>query len=243
VSHDASVVLWKEWRELWRAGPGYERGSPAFAVGVCLLGAWFGGVVLGAPFGTSWQGPTLASFLAALTAASVAVDAFAGERERHTLETLLASCLSDRGILLGKVAAAVSYAWGAAVLFLAAGLVTSRVVHGAQAAEVGLPVLVGLGFSLLVAVVVAAVGVLVSLRAGTVRQAQQRLMLSLTALGFLPYVALRFLSAEWKARVGAWATSLGWWGLLPVAGLLVAAAAVALALGVARFRRNRLTLW
>ena len=34
-------------------------------------------------------------------------DGIPGERERHTLETLLASRLSDRSILLGKVMAAV----------------------------------------------------------------------------------------------------------------------------------------
>ena len=33
------------------------------------------------------------------------------ERERHTLETLLASRLSDRAILLGKIGAAVGFEW------------------------------------------------------------------------------------------------------------------------------------
>ena len=50
-------------------------------------------------------------------------DAIAGERERHTLETLLASCMPDRAILLGKVLAVVFYAWGMGVISLLPGLV------------------------------------------------------------------------------------------------------------------------
>ena len=50
-------------------------------------------------------------------------DAIAGERERHTLETLLASRMPDRAILLGKVIATVLYAWGMGVLSLLLGLV------------------------------------------------------------------------------------------------------------------------
>src|SRR5258705_13563545 len=51
---------------------------------------------------------------------SIIVDSFAGERERHTLETLLASRLSDRAILLGKFGAAVPYG-------LAVGLIGAMV--------------------------------------------------------------------------------------------------------------------
>src|SRR5665648_247246 len=46
---------------------------------------------------------------------SVVTDSFAGERERNTLETLLASRLSDRAILFGKLSAAVLYGWGISI--------------------------------------------------------------------------------------------------------------------------------
>lgn len=42
---------------------------------------------------------------------TMVADSFAGERERHALETLLASRLSDRAILLGEAAALTSYGW------------------------------------------------------------------------------------------------------------------------------------
>ncbi len=69
-----------------------------------------------------------AIFMAFLPARLVAIDALAGERERGTLEVLLASPVSDRGIALGKIAAATIYgatrgwlflvAWAASAMFL-----------------------------------------------------------------------------------------------------------------------------
>jgi ABC-2 type transport system permease protein len=55
-------------------------------------------------------------------------DAIAGERERHTLETLLASRISDRAILLGKVIVTTGYAWGTALLGLLFGLFVATLV-------------------------------------------------------------------------------------------------------------------
>src|SRR5438552_19092990 len=57
-------------------------------------------------------------------------DAIAGERERHTLETLLASRISDRAILLGKVIVTVGYAWGMALVSLLLGLVLVNLLSG-----------------------------------------------------------------------------------------------------------------
>lgn len=55
-------------------------------------------------------------------------DAFAGERERHTLETLLATAFPDTSILLGKIAASVLYAWGIAFACSLLGVITINVV-------------------------------------------------------------------------------------------------------------------
>jgi ABC-2 type transport system permease protein len=57
-------------------------------------------------------------------------DAIAGERERHTLETLLASRISDRAILLGKVIVTTGYAWGTALLGLLFGLFVANLSKG-----------------------------------------------------------------------------------------------------------------
>lgn len=50
-------------------------------------------------------------------------DAIAGERERHTLETLLASRIGYRAILPGKLIVTVGYAWGMALVGLLLSLV------------------------------------------------------------------------------------------------------------------------
>lgn len=60
-----------------------------------------------------------AVFMAFLPARLVAIDALAGERERGTLEVLLASPLSDRGIAVGKIVAATAYGATRGWLFLA----------------------------------------------------------------------------------------------------------------------------
>jgi len=242
VIQDIGPVFWKEWRELLRAGPGHERGSIAFGIAVLALGAWSAGVIVGGPFGASWGAVNLSGFLAALTAASGAGDSFAGERERRTLETLLASCLSDAGIFIGKIAATVAYAWGASLIFLAAGVVTSAILYGWSGA-LGLGIVLGSGLSLALAVLVAGVGVLTSLRASTVRQAQQALMLSLTALGLAPYLAYRFLPVAWKDALGAWVLRAGLRALPALAALLLIAAGAVLWAGLVRFRRERLILF
>ena len=55
-------------------------------------------------------------------------------------------------------------------------------------------------FSLLVALLVASVGVLISLRAATVRQAQQTFSLAFLVL-FIPLFLLLFLPESWRLRV------------------------------------------
>jgi ABC-type Na+ efflux pump permease subunit len=55
---------------------------------------------------------------------AVAPDTFAGERERHTLETLLASRLSDQAILIGKLAACTSYGWLLTIITIVVGVIT-----------------------------------------------------------------------------------------------------------------------
>jgi len=75
----------------------------------------------------------LPAFFAALMAfvpsRLVAIDAFAGERERGTLESLLALPLTDRGIALGKIAAATVYGAARGWLFVAIWLPAAAVLR------------------------------------------------------------------------------------------------------------------
>src|SRR5207247_1194445 len=69
------------------------------------------------------------AFFSAVVITTVIADSFAGERERHTLETLLASRLSDRAILFGKIAASIAYGWVIAMLCVLAGTITVNVAN------------------------------------------------------------------------------------------------------------------
>jgi ABC-2 type transport system permease protein len=120
--NDMLVVMRKELFELWgnRAaarGPLIQSGMAIVITGVLLPAS--GAKVWTDPRGSALPGLLLASVLAA----SVAADAIAGERERKTLETLLATPLSDRAILSGKVATAVVFAVTVTALSLLAGTV------------------------------------------------------------------------------------------------------------------------
>src|SRR5262245_6758086 len=127
---DVWTVLWKEWRELLRVGGG-RRGTILRAVfSVGLLGViwpW----LIGAAFVSSGLPVLFSSATSAMYVSALVPDAFPGERERHTLETLLASRLPDSAILIGKLGATVTYGYGAALLMLLTGWFTVNLKVGA----------------------------------------------------------------------------------------------------------------
>jgi ABC-2 type transport system permease protein len=239
---DALTILWKEWKEILHGGGG--RGK----LGILLFLVVFG-VALPWQMGREWIASPLAlvywAWLPLFMVNTVVADAFAGERERHTLETLLASRLPDRAILFGKIGAAMGYGVGLTWLSLLLGLVTTSLVDGAgrmlmYPPEVGIGIM---AFSLVGAGLAAGGGVLVSLRAATVRQAQQTLNIAIMVLLFVPLLGLRALPAAWQARAAAAAQALGPRGLtVAVVAALALVAAGLLAAAVGRFRRAQLLL-
>jgi ABC-2 type transport system permease protein len=92
----------------------------------------------------------------------VSADAVSGERERGTLESLLLTPMSRRGILLGKLTAALS-------LWLAAFLVSIPYlwVLGRGVSAVGKALLLGIGIGTVLALALAAFGLLVSAVSGS----------------------------------------------------------------------------
>lgn len=241
---DLYTIVWKEWREYV-----LQRGN--------LRGGWVGlllvlgvfGVLLPCQSGRGWVESPLAlvywAWLPLFLVISVVADSFAGERERHTLEALLATRLSDGAILLGKVVAAVGYGWGLTMIAVILGLITVNLSHGqgelvlyGPLAAVSIPVI-----TLLASLLAASAGVLVSLRAASVRQAAQTLSIGVMILLFVPLFGFQLLPPEWQARL---ATGLGdaeptgiVVGAVAVLGLLDAGL---LAAARARFRRARLIL-
>jgi ABC-2 type transport system permease protein len=122
MNSDFATVFWKEWKEiLLERASGGSGLRPLIMVG--LIGV-FVPLRLG-PQRYFLPQATLGLIVVSLAGIlAVVPDAFAGERERHTLETLLASRLPDRSILFGKLAACLGYGWLLSIITIVLGIIT-----------------------------------------------------------------------------------------------------------------------
>ena len=166
-------------------------------------------------------------------------DAIAGERERHTLETLLASRVSDRAILLGKVIVTVGYTWVIVLLSLLLGALVVNIAQGTGAwgfyDPFGLLVYT-LALSMLTSLLAASSGVLVSLHSPTVRQAQQTLLLSTLGFGVVLFLGLKAVPAVLLASLN---TNQVLFIILAVLAILNA---ILLGIALASYKRSHLIL-
>jgi ABC-2 type transport system permease protein len=183
------------------------------------VGAWVSGTL---------DAVALFGLLPGLPAAVLAADAIAGERERGTLATLLASPVREATLLYGKWLAAVTFGFlvgvaalvlAHAVVFFHAGVfaISARVVVGALVASAGS------------AALMASIGVLVSMYVGHARAAQQVSSVSSMVLVFGGghLASALHLALTWSTL---WSGALG----------AIIVAVVALRLGALLFRRDRL---
>lgn len=116
---DSWTIAVKEWRE-WR-GDRARLGWVALSaliivwsvVAFQLLGRLDGGLLIV---------PIVSATLPLTLAGVMIIDAIAGERERQTLETLLASRLSNRVIVFGKIVAVTGAGWVLLLLGMAPAL-------------------------------------------------------------------------------------------------------------------------
>jgi ABC-2 type transport system permease protein len=254
---DLLIVAQKELREIVGAGGG-RRGMVRELVFVGIFGLFF-------PLSQAeaWRmGVVPAAFVLLIPLFLVGphvADSFAGERERKTLETLLATRLPDAAIFLGKVLAVCAYAWAVTFLILVASLATLNAtgagappdLPGFPAPDRGIflyPAFVwaawGLG-SAATSLLLGAIGTFVSLRAKTVRAAAQALTIPIFLMIFgvsagFP-VVWRSLPEGTRDRLAAIAATMS--PLEFLVGLAVALLLLDAALlwvGVRRFRRDTL---
>ena len=185
---DIWTVMWKEKKLLLR-----PQGSRFRALFVLLVPVLMLAIYLPWQEGQRWvESPftfITGVLIPMLLVGTVIPESFAGERERHTLGTLLASRLSDRTILFGKMGTAVGYGWGMTILTLLLSLVTVNVTHwnGVIAFFTPTILLANLVISLLLAIIMAGFGILISLRSATVQGATQALM----AITMFPLIVLQ----------------------------------------------------
>jgi ABC-2 type transport system permease protein len=242
--NDILVIMWKEWKEII-----VQRGSTRGGIISLLLIVLILGIFPPIQWGPSWvESPIalgLALWIPLMLVSNVVSDSFAGERERHTLETLLASRLSDRAILFGKMATVISYGWGISLATVLIGLISVNVAHGGNGilifdSRMGLGILIS---SLLSAGLSAGVGVLVSLRASSVRQAQQTLGLAIMLLLFIPIFGIQALPHDLQLEIANYLLELDTWKVLSYLLLsLFGMDMVFIGIAMARFQRNKLIL-
>jgi ABC-2 type transport system permease protein len=241
---DIWTVVWKEWREFRDQLLSLRRGGLSALILALILG-----VVAPVQLGVEWVQSKLIvgywPFLAATMVSSLIADSVAGERERHTLETLLASRLSDSAILIGKIVAAVLYGLGFAVANLLIGLVAVNIAHG----ENGL-ILFGaqrfaitIVLTILASLLMAGIGVFISLRASTVKQAQQAFGIAIIVITMGPLLAFNALDPDTRLTVARRATSLGESRIeLYAVVTLAVLSVIVIAAALARFKRGKLVL-
>lgn len=245
---DAWTVMDKELRELAATRSGV-RGS---LLGIILLLVVVGAIL---PLesslvegGQSWL-LTMWGWLPIFVVAITVTDLIAGERERHTLETLLASRLPGRAILLGKVGAAIVLGWGLMALCIMIAIVVIALIHGENGlSRYSAGMLLGvalLGMS--GAVLAASVSALISLRAATARQAHQIVSVALLLIFIIHVVGLpllgRVLPGPWQAGLAVLLGALQHPDALFFLAVILAVLGIGL-LGLAAFwfQRSRLNL-
>ncbi len=162
-------------------------------------------------------------------AAAVAADSFAGEQERGTLETLLASPLTESDIFIGKASIAAAVAVVVSVLTTLSALMVMVTSRHSQLFATGTTLAAlffgAVGGGLLLAALVA----MVSLRVKVARSAQQ--IGSLLSLG-LAFGASFEIHRFWPEVT---------WHLVQVGDLVVLVfAGLALLVGLYAFKRGRL---
>jgi ABC-2 type transport system permease protein len=243
MNTDMMTMIWKESKGLLKQGK-----SRSKAIWTLLTPVFMFGIILPIQFREEWLDMgwslAIALFTPLILIAPSICESFAGERERHTLETLLASRLPDRSILFGKMIVPIVYGWGMTILLLVMSLVIVNVFMWDgkfQFYEMNI-LLADFALSVLFSGLIVNLGTLSSLRSATVQSAQQALMM-MFVIPFFGIQAVIFLLPtflpmesirEFLSRFNYDQILLVFLGILLVAniGLLLA--------NMARFKRSRL---
>lgn len=242
---DMMTVFWKERKALFRV-----RGRRAQFF-ILMLTPLLLAVVFPIQMGKDWLTSGLnliVAFVVPLLIVGTSIpDSFAGERERHTLSTLLASRLSDRAIFVGKLLTSIMFGWGMTVLFIILSMVAVNVLNwDGQLAIYSPAILVGnLTIALLMSILTAGAGVLFSLRASTVQEAQQTLMAVLLVPAMIIQVGVFVMlsSQTWRERLrDVMETITIEQFLIGLTGILLIVAILLLWFASRRFQRERLIL-
>jgi ABC-2 type transport system permease protein len=237
--NDIVTVTWKERKSQFRV-----RGSRMRFL-TMLLSPLLLATVFPITWGPDWLAQLPPLVVAAITSVILVgvmvPESIAGERERHTLETLLASRLPDRAILFGKLLVPLAVGWGAAVLANLWSALVINVSHWeGEILFFTLPIALGsLALSFLLALLTAGAGIFVSLKAATAQEATQILMFAI----LIPPMLLQIVPLLFREQMKQFLDVVnGPQLLLIILAVLAVLDLVVLVAAVARFRRARLIL-
>ena len=231
---DSLVVAGKELREL-RA----SLSTRILAMQIALIGVIFGGFI---PYsqGPYWIAETYFlgihfAFVPLVVTFPFVADCFAGERERKTLETLLATRLDEKALFLGKSLSVFVFSYIQVLIVVLLGMVTINAYWRLEEAREGIflyspPVLFALfGLSAAMVALATSIGVFVSLRAESVRTAQ-RITGTIDLAVFLPmFFVLALVTLNWASVMAAF-------------GIVLLLTAILSVLAIRSFRRELLVL-
>lgn len=239
---DILTVMWKERKSIFR-----HRGSRSRFLLVLLTPVLFA-VVFPWQWGADWvqQMPSvvLSIIMSVILVGITIPESFAGERERHTLGTLLASRLPDRAILIGKLIVSIALAWGMTMVVLLLSLVTVNIAHGEGKLLLYTPTvaIADLALSFLLATLFSGAGILVSMRTETVQQASQIVMSILLVPAMILQVIGLVVMTQDRDLIRKIASLDGEQLLLIVLAVLIPLTVGVLVVAVLSFRRSRLAL-
>ena len=236
---DILTVIWKERKTILRGKASHSKFLQMLLFPIIL------NTVFPFTWGPDWVTdfpPLLSAIIIPALLLSVMVpDSFAGERERHTLGTLLASRLPDRAIFFGKLVTPIVVGWGAALLLSLVSLVVVNVAHGeGELLLFTLPIAMGiLTLSFLLSTTMAGAGVLTSLRSETVQEAMQKLLNFIT----IPAVLVQVLPLLFREQFMTFMKTVdGMQLLIIVVVVLVMIDIGVFAVAFTRFRRSQMYL-
>jgi ABC-2 type transport system permease protein len=227
---DAITMLQKEVREIIGERQSRRGGLVQAVVIIAVMGVFY-------PVSTLrfWLSPhplavVYFAFFPGMLAVTIAADAFAGERERKTLETLLATPLGEWAILLGKACAAILWALTVSTVAFVCAVVTVNVAARPPGLFLPAPVLVAaaLGGALASSGLMTGLAIVMSMRIPVARSAQQ-----MTAL--LSLVVFGSVAAVWAALH----LELTFPNVFLAEGIVAAVGVAALEVARAMFKRDR----
>jgi ABC-2 type transport system permease protein len=218
-------------KELWESfGDRSSRRGGFIQAAVLVVGLGFltpradvPGWLTGAPLSIAFF-----AFIPGVAAASMAADAFAGERERRTLETLLATPVSEAVLLAGKALASIVFGSAVGILGLVAATGTIRSIADVAFLPSLTQILGALGATLASSSAMAAAAIVVSMLVPVARATQQIIS-----------VGTMFVYAALAVTWGALHLAVTWRNVFLAEAAMVVLAIGALGIARALFRRER----